>query len=879
MTLLEHFDHSVELHADRLAVRSASGSWTYAELDALSRITAGRLADLPGSDPVGLCARQDGPGLATLLAAMRSGRTGSPLDRGADPQDLRERLQTLGAEFLLSDDPELGARLAATGWPGEVLVLEEFQQAGARTGTDGANGARDLPHDATALIYFSSGSTGRPKGIELTQHSIAAGITNYAATLELQPGDRVAWLTPLFFGGSLTCSLGALVAGATLMPFDLDRGLRELATWLHDESITVYHSIPSLFRRLARSMPYHGDLPALRIVKLGGEPVLASDRDLLRRRVSADCVLVNGLGLTERVGNVCFFRSDRGDSPESGGLPVGHAVEGVELLLLDQAGEVLPPGATGEIGEIAVCSETLAKGYWRDPELTAARFAPLEARPGVRVFRTGDIGRFDAEGRLVHLGRSDRVVQIRGQGVALDDVEAALLRHPGVTEAAAFTERRGGDLQVVACCVAEDVEPRALRAALTRLLPAHAVPARVHQREALPRLASGKLDRVTLRTLMETDLAAPDHLLDPIEFHLRGVWERVLGLPGLDPEADFFELGGDSLAAAEIFAAVDRDFGVPLSMASLGEHGSIRSIAALIRERGVSSGTAPVLLQPRGEGAPIFGVPGLGQDVFALIELARKLTRQPFYGLQHRGLADGPLEAWGVDEMADHFVAQITTIQPRGPYRLLGSSFGGRVCFEIARRLRDAGEEIELLAFLDTFGTGYPRRRPGLDRRQRLAARIFQWECRGYVRDRYLKKPERLYNRLIRKVGRLAMRKLHRKLMVLRLRLAAPAHPTRMQRHHDTLLLNEHASQRARHEPADVRIDLFRCADRFPEGLFVPDRNLGWGGHAQRGIVIHDIPGHHGSYAYEPVVSEVGQRIQALLAQSGDEDPPDRGGD
>src|SRR4030095_2694489 len=277
-----------------------------------------------------------------------------------------------------------------------VLVAETLDGRGA-----GEAPGLVISPDAGAYIFYTSGSTGRTKGVLDTHRSVLHNVMRYTNTLHLAADDRLTLLQGPAFSGAVSSLFGALLNGAACFPFDVGReGADRLPTWLAAECITIYHSVPALFRQVA---PHGGALPALRLVRLEGDGASPRDLALLQRHFTRDCVLVNGLGATECGLVRQFFFTPAHPLPE-GVVPIGEAVEDMEIAVVGEDGRPVPSGA---VGEITVRSRYLAAGYWRRPELTAERFSDAGTERGLRVYRTGDAGRWRADGMLEHLGRPE----------------------------------------------------------------------------------------------------------------------------------------------------------------------------------------------------------------------------------------------------------------------------------------------------------------------------------------------------------------------------------------------------------------------------------------------------------------------------------------
>jgi acyl carrier protein len=316
-------------------------------------------------------------------------------------------------------------------------------------------------------------------------------------------------------------------------------------------------------------------------------------------------------------------------------------------------------------------------------------------------------------------------VKVRGQSVETAEVEAALLANPAVREAAVVGRPdRWGETRLVAYVVGE-ASPAALRGQLGRTLPASMVPSAFLRIDSLPLTSNGKTDRDALPDPRPTR-SGTHPPRDRLEVCLAAIWEEVLKLRPVGVRDDFFELGGDSILALELVSQVESVCGRRLPISLLLEAPTVERQAEILRDASWSPAwPAIVALQPHGQGPGFFCAAGAGTDVLSLVELPRNLGPEiPFYGLQPPG-QDGqrpPLRT--VDSLAAYFVREMRAVQPRGPYFLGGSSYGGIVVFEMAQQLVRAGEEVGLLALFDTRAPGYPRLRRNAPARFHLFRRL-----------------------------------------------------------------------------------------------------------------------------------------------------------
>jgi amino acid adenylation domain-containing protein len=692
------FEKMARSHAGRPAVRDAGRVWTYAEINALANRFAQRLLSSPARPeaPVALLLRPGAPLFAAMLGTLKAGRFYVPLDPALPPARLAAVLGTLEAAVLLSE--EASHPLARTLAPQSVPI---FSAEAISAEGPAENPAVAVSPDALAYVLFTSGSTGAPKGVMHSHRSLLHNVAKLSNGLQIGPDDRLTLLSSPSFGASVSDIFGALLNGASVCPFSVrGGGLRELAGFLARERVTVYHSVPSAFRALAASLGEGADLSSLRIVKLGGEPVLASDFDLFRRRFPRGCLFHVGLGSTE----VHVIRQWFGDhdTPWPGTAPLGYAVEGTDVVLLDEDGR-----EQREAGEIAVVSQILPVGYWRDPERSAATFPPAAGRDGARIYCTGDLGRLLPDGCLLYAGRKDSRLKVRGYRVEVEEVEAALAAVPGVREAAAAGREGPDGTRLVAYVVgAVGAGPgvTTLRRALAATLPDPMVPSAFVFLDRLPRTENGKVDRGALPA---PGSARPDleaEYIEPRDETVRlvaGTFAEVLVLDRVGADDDFFDLGGSSLSAIGMLARLRERTGCDLSAIDLLEAPTPAALAVRLRAgRALPEGTR-VCLQ-RGTGSrSVFVLPGGagdGADLLVSASLARHVGPE----FTFLGLRSGSAPARSLDALTEWCVREIRAVQPRGPYDLVGECVGGILAFHVATRLRREGERIGSLALLDS---------------------------------------------------------------------------------------------------------------------------------------------------------------------------------
>ncbi|MCW5982829.1 MAG: non-ribosomal peptide synthetase [Bryobacteraceae bacterium] len=575
-SIASRFERQANEFGGRLAVKTRGDELTYRELNAFSNRVAQTLLEACGPAPqaVALLFEQGATLIASVLGTLKAGKRYVALDPTYPRAAISRMLAHSEAGAILADGAnDALARELAEERPA-IRVEPSCQDAAAQ------NPALDVEPDAPAYLFYTSGSTGQPKGVIDSHRNVLHNILRYTNTLGIGAGDRLTLLQSCSFSGSVSSLFAALLNGAASYP--LDPRLETpagLARWVNENRLTMWHSTPALFRHLCDSGE---EFPSLRVVRLEGDKASRADVERFRRHCSRECLLVNGLGTTE-TGIVRQYFIGRETPVEDGAPPIGYAVEDMDVTVLDDDGRELEPGAAGEI---AVTSRYLALGYWKQPELTAERFQVCEAGPpGLRRYRTGDLGRMRPDGCLGYLGRKDFRAKIAGYSVEAADIEAALCAQPEIGQAVVAAREDGAPARLVAYLVASGRERPAverLRERLARQLPAYMVPSSFVFLDTLPLDRNGKVDRRNLpvperqRPAFDTRYETPS---TDVERRLAAAWTEALGIDGIGIDDDFFALGGQSLDVMRVASEI----GLPVS--AFFETPTIRGLAARMDRR------------------------------------------------------------------------------------------------------------------------------------------------------------------------------------------------------------------------------------------------------------------------------------------------------
>ena len=837
---------------DAVAVADGTQSLSYRALNQQANQLAHHLIGLgvKPDDRVAICIERGVSMVVGVLAILKAGGAYVPMDPNYPADRLAYMVQDSAPVAVLTTE---SVRAALPDLPASLAVIDlqrDIAQGQADSVDNPDRNHAGLTSANLAYIIYTSGSTGMPKGV-MIEHRQAVNFLCWAdRTFDRDAFAHSLFSTSLNFDLSVYECFAPLSVGGCIHIVGNALGLQR-----DNPPVHLINTVPSALQAMLDAQAI-GD--NVRVVNVAGEPL---KRELAERLFAQTKVqqLNNLYGPSETT----TYSSGVTMTRESGFIAdIGHPIANTQFYLLDAQRQPVPAGV---VGEIYIGGAGVARGYLNRVELTEERFLPNPFIAGERMYKTGDIGRWLADGSIEYRGRNDFQVKIRGFRIELGEIEARLAEHPEVREAVVLArEDNHGDKQLVAYVTATNgatISTDSLRTHLGGTLPDYMVPAAYVALDAFPLTPNGKLDRKALPA-PDTDAyisRAYEAAIGTTEQTLAQVWSTVLNVERAGRQDNFFELGGHSLLVLRMKNML-REAGIEISVADLFGHPSLAALAGAIDKRAVDvrhTDSAEALKVRGGTQTPLFLVHDGYGDVLYFSALAKQLPADlPVYGLPGVSLDDPSLRS--MQAMAAHMIEMIQRVQPVGPYRLAGWSFGGVLAYEIATQLMDRGARVEFLGLIDAF---HPQHAFAGDVIEQSPVAVLRELCEEGTTE--LPVPEGDFDTLFKHYRE------HHALPDNFVYLTAKEAYAQCR----SLTLNALTMHKYLPQPVDIGMHLFTASVRpagFPK---VPSPSLGWERCIDESqIRVQAVPGTHQSMMKSPHIQELGQYLtEALKVESVDE--------
>ncbi len=721
------FEEQVKRTPDAVAVVCSQQQLTYNELNCRANQLAHYLQKL-GVKPeelVGICLERSLDMIVGLLAILKVGGAYVPIDPDYPQERISFMLQDTQVKIILTCE---SLQTSLPNHQAIVICLDKDWQQINQASQDNLNST--VSADNLAYVIYTSGSTGKPKGVGVIHRSVNRLLfgVNYA---HLDATQRFLQMAPIAFDASTFEIWGALLHGARCVIFTEDiPTATSLRNAIDKHGITILWLTAALFNKIIDDNSQA--LSGIKQLLIGGEALSVAHVHKALETLPLTQI-INGYGPTESTTFTCCYPIPKQLEATIKSIPIGCPISNTQVYILDN---YLQPVPIGVVGELHIAGAGLAKGYLNRPELTQEKFIPNpfekdEVSPPTplnkggnepsKLYKTGDLARYLPDGNIEYVGRIDNQVKIRGFRIELGEIEAVLSQNQAVQSSCVIVrEDNPGEKQLVAYIVPKlgvKLTSGDLRQFLSHKLPGYMVPGAFVLLESFPLTANGKIDRRALKAPSNT--SDSDRFIEArnqLELNLVQIWSKVLKIDKISVHDNFFDLGGHSLLAPYLITQIKEQLGKEIAVTTIFQNPTIEQLATIIETDADSSNQSCLVpIQPQGSKPPFFCVPGAGGRPFYFYHLGRCLGKdQPFYSFEN-DLYQQFGEITRIEDIASIYLQAMQDLQPQGPYFLGGHSYGGNVAFEMAQQLVNQGQQVALLAIIDSSAPTYKDKQILLD--------------------------------------------------------------------------------------------------------------------------------------------------------------------
>jgi len=792
----------------------------------------------------------------SMLAIMKAGGVYIPLDPIFPINRINYMIADSAAVILLTSAAYKG-KYESTA---KELVLEDVWETIDNYPT--ADPEITVKGEDLVYILYTSGSTGMPKGVQIAQHNLV----NFLYSMQKEPGltanDKLLAVTTISFDIAGLELFLPLLTGAEIILADAATAKdgRALLELISAQGATVMQATPYTWRIMLEAG--WDKSTAIKAI-CGGEALPA---ELAERILTCASSLWNVYGPTETT-----IWSTVKEITDTNHITIGRPIDNTFIYILDNFRR---PLGVGIPGEIYIGGEGVAKGYLNRAELTAEKFVadPFAPIPGAKMYNTGDLGRFMADGEIECLGRVDAQVKIRGYRIETGEIEYNLVNNTNVKEAVVLAKPDSFGIDKLVAFVVVDNLPENVSEAtqvanwkeiLKGFVPDYMVPDNFVIVPAMPLTPNGKVDKKALakQGVLITD--AGNSFVAPrtdVEQMVANIWKEYLGIEKIGVYDNFFELGGHSLIAVQVMTRIEKETGKRLPLAALFETSTVEKLALMLQLDGKSiTWDSLVPIKPKGSKMPLYMVHGAGLNVLLFNTLAVNMDAdQPVFGLQAKGL-DGieePLDS--IEDIAAHYIQSIMQQNPHGPYALAGYSFGGIIAFEMAKQFEALGKEVKMVAMFDTYAYRTPHYDSPLTKIAKRARffsskMLYLLTSKGGIKDTVAEKQTSVKRRLKRMYWRMRYGKEQKQEGFF-------GYSNKIDE------MNNYAERRYQLKPYNIVVDVFRAENRT---FYMDDFEfLGWKPYALKGVRVHPIPGEHNTIFKAPNDKLFAQILQNCLDEA-----------
>ena len=849
---------------DSVAIDTSGFRMTYAELDGMTRHVASELRTRCSqqqlkSKPIAILMSRSVELYVAQIAVLRAGGFFLPID----PSQPAERIEFLLSDscsslllvreedsFTAGDSTVVPLSINVNRWAEEQSVRASYSSTAV---ADEMDLCSQVGENDFAYMIYTSGSTGKPKGVAIAHRSICNLCHWWSDKFERSHGQRTLQMMSVGFDASLEEIFTTLVTGGTLVPIQAEamNSMEQFLDFIGRKNVQNLHLPTAFWHVLSASFSTHESLklPAsVRTIVLGGEKIDSTLVESWFDKVGTEVRLINAYGPTETTVAASYSILRPGVRPS-----IGRPIRGVSFCVCDKNGHLVEAGQSGElyIGGVGV-----AKGYWERSKLSAEKFVASPCEDDLPYYRTGDLVRLNEDGNYEFVGRVDDQIKLRGYRIEPGEISNCLGTHPQVTQAHVMGRQLSNEnsaQQLIGYVVAEPgdhIGESELREFLSRHLPAYMVPIRIVMMESFPITTGGKLDLAmfpcpTVDAVSRTDQESGARFLTPTEQKIGKVWEKVLGRGRLDREANFFEIGGDSLSALRLLLLLESEFPGPvIPIAALIPNPTIAAMADYIDHRQSESPAEvpqnwPLLTRLAGQQpirvACVHGAGGGGMFYRQLFEELKQTT--PVAVLESAILYQETSVAYedlNIADIARGYVDCLIDAGCEQKLTLVGYSFGSLVAFEMAPLLKARGYVVEKIINIDCPN---PQK---MKRRNRLSRFWCRLRSHGTIDGRFTE-------------YKLIMQRKQRIKELKKCKIAKRSPPVELRPLALELIFGALAEK---YVPRQLDIEMYLIKGEYPEATYHIPGDYGWTGTVSAFTKV-EIPGGHNTIFYQPYLKSL----------------------
>ncbi|PSB08983.1 non-ribosomal peptide synthetase [Pleurocapsa sp. CCALA 161] len=873
------FERQVAKTPEAIALIFEEQQLTYQELNQRANALAHYLQEIgvKAEVLVGICVERSLEMVIANLAILKAGGAYLPLDSTYPQERLDYIIQDAQISLILTQN-HLQAKIASCVTVSQNKIQLISLDSNLPSSPTFLQSHKPNPSNLAYVIY-TSGSTGKPKGVEIPHRALVNFAQAAVQEYEITQSDRIVQFASISFDASIEEIYPCLIAGGTLVLRSEEMGYLPslLLAKSCDYGITILDLPTAFWHLLTAELANNPQLqlpPSIRLVIIGGEAVNPKQVTIWNRLVGT-CQLINTYGPTETTVVATSYKIPH-QLDNLSTIPIGRPLPNLQIYILDKN---LQPVPVGVPGEIYIGGAGLARGYLNRPKLTAEKFVINPFTQGQKsklLYKTGDLARYLADGKIDYLGRIDNQVKIRGFRIELGEIESVILQYPGVQAAAVIVQENAtGYQRLVAYLVNQPnviVDHEVLRHWLQQQLPAHMMPSGFMTIDALPLTLNGKVDPKALPRIDFVQTTAKNYLApnSELEIKLTKIWEKVLEIKPIGIKNNFLELGGNSLLAMTLVSEIEQTLQQKMPLNAISSLTTVEQMASCFAQGqptiqdlstipdGINSadyqalltimagrkGDRPrpnslmVAMQNQGSKPPLFLCANAYEEAAGLANYLG--AEQPFY-LMESGYFTLDCNGRQIKALATHHLEDILAVQPQAPYFLAGYSTGGLIAWEIAQQLRAMGKEVALLAILDTDGS-----------------------------DPMYENYQRLNYTLPTQLNKLANLQMIDKLKYLGGKIATKAKNFSQQPTADLPTFKQHSDPYVV-QPYPGKVSLFLSAEAelasfFSHKIkFMLFPRAGWAQEIAPQLTIEQVPGDHLSMLDEPNVQVLATKLKQYL--------------